>query len=102
MSSSVHINNKNKDILILGEGTTQQLDGTTSTAGTKYPINFPELRKRFVLILHYSWRNSFLFVNATKIYQFKVKNSGIKHYALCLGNVLKDFMILWLKIYIYI
>ena len=100
MSSSVHVNNKNKDILILGEGPTQQLDGKTSTAETKYPINFPELRKRFVLILHYSWRKSFLFVNATKIYQFKVKNSGIKHYALCLGNMLKDFMILWLKIYI--
>ena len=54
MSSSVHVNNKNKDILILGEGPTQQLDGQTSTAETKYPINFPELRKRFVLILHYS------------------------------------------------
>ena len=92
MSSSVHINNKKKDISILGP--TQQLDGTISTAETKYPINFPELRKRFVLILHYSGRNSFLFVNATKIYQFKVKNSGIKHYALCLGNMLKDFMIL--------
>ena len=28
MSSSVHINNKNKDILILGEGPTQGLDDT--------------------------------------------------------------------------
>ena len=94
MSSSVHINNKNKNILNLNEGPTQQLNGTTSTAETKYPINFTELRKRFVLILHYSGRNSFLFVNATKIYQFKAKKSGIKHYALCLGNMLKDFMIL--------
>ena len=31
MSSSVHIDNKNKDILILGEGPTQGLDGTTLT-----------------------------------------------------------------------
>ena len=31
MSSSVHIDNKKKDILILGEGSTQRLDGTTLT-----------------------------------------------------------------------
>ena len=32
MSSSVHTDNKKKDILILGEGHTQALDGTTLTA----------------------------------------------------------------------
>ena len=32
MSSSVHIDNKNKDILILGEGPTKGLDGTMLTA----------------------------------------------------------------------
>ena len=31
MSSSVYIDNKNKDILILGEGPTQGLDDTTLT-----------------------------------------------------------------------
>ena len=31
----------------------------------------------------------FLFVNPTKIYQFKAKGSEIKDYALCLGNVSK-------------
>ena len=36
-----------------------------------------------------------MFVNATKVYQFKIKNSEIKDYALSLGNVLKDFN--WLK-----
>ena len=46
-----------------------------------------------VLSLHYNGRNSFLFVNATKVYQFKAKNSEIKDYALCLGNVSKDFTI---------
>ena len=38
MSSSVHVNNKNRDILILGEGRTQGLDDTTLTAEVKYPI----------------------------------------------------------------
>ena len=32
MSSSVHIGNKKKDVLILSEGPTQGLDGTTLTA----------------------------------------------------------------------
>ena len=34
----MHFDNKNKDILILGEGATQGLDYTTSTAEGKYPI----------------------------------------------------------------
>ena len=40
MSSSVHIDNKNKGIFILGEGLTQGLDDTTLTVETKYPTNF--------------------------------------------------------------
>ena len=54
-----------------------------------YP-NFAQPNKSFVLSIHYNGINSFLFVNATKIYQFKGKNSEIKDYALCLGNVSKD------------
>ena len=41
--------------------------------------------------MYYNGRNSFLFVNATKMYQFKTKDSEIKKYPLCLGNVSKDF-----------
>ena len=47
MSSSVHIDNKNKDILILREGPTQELNDTTLTAKTKY-LNFTQSGKRFV------------------------------------------------------
>ena len=36
--SSVHIHNKNKHILILGEGPTQGIDDTTLTAEAKHPI----------------------------------------------------------------
>ena len=46
-----------------------------------------------LLSLHYNESNSFLFVNATKIYQFKAKDSEIKDYTLCLGNISKDFAI---------
>ena len=84
LSSSVHVYNKWKDILISGEGATQGLNDTTLTTEAKYPINFTQSGKRFVLSLHYNGRNSFLFVNATKVFQFKAKNSEIKDYALCL------------------
>ena len=53
--------------------------------------------KRFVLSLHYTGNNSFLLVNASKIYQFKAKDSKIKDYALCLGNISKDFTINHMK-----
>ena len=45
MSPSVHIDDKGKGILILGEGPTQGLDDTTLTS--KYPINFTQSGKRF-------------------------------------------------------
>ena len=85
MSSSVHIDNKRKYILILGEGPTQGLDDTTLTAEAIHPINFTHPNKKFVFSLHYKGNYSFLFVNATKIYQFKPKNSEMKDYALCLA-----------------
>ena len=76
----MHIGNKGEDILILREGPTQGLDDTTLTSEAKYPINFTQLRKRFVLSLHYNGSNSFLFLNATEIYQFEAKGSEIKDY----------------------
>ena len=93
MSSYVHVDNKRKNILILDGGPTQGLDGATLIVKSQYPINFTQSWKRFVLSLHYNGSNSFLFVNATKVYQFKAKNSGIKNYALCLSNVSKYFII---------
>ena len=97
MSSSVYIDNKGKDILSLDEGPTQGLDDITLTAEAKYLINFTQSGKRFVLSLHYNGSNSFLFANATKIYQFKAKDFEIKDYELCLGNISNNFTINNLK-----
>ena len=97
MITYVHIDNENKDILILGEGPTQGLDDTTLTAEAKYPINFTQSIKRFVLSLHYNLSNSFSFVTATKIYQFKAKDSEIKDHTPCLGNNSKEFSINYIK-----
>ena len=48
MTSSVHIDNKNKDISILGEGPTKRLDDTTLIAATKQPILFTQPKNRFL------------------------------------------------------
>ena len=88
MSSSVHVNNKEKDILILGEGPTQGLDDTTLTAEKKYSI-----RKKLCLSLYYNGVNSYLFVNGVESIKFKAKDSEINAIRLCLGNISKDFSV---------
>ena len=45
MRSSVHVENKGKDILILDEGPTQGLDDTALAAEAKYPSNFTQSGK---------------------------------------------------------
>ena len=90
INSSVHVDNKGKDILIFCEGPTQGLDHLLTTEAI-YVISFTQSTKRFALSVHDNGSNSVLFVNAIKIYQFKAKDSEIKDYALCLGNVSKDF-----------
>ena len=93
MISSAHVCNKGEDILVLGQGPTQGLDDATLTVEAKYPINFIKSNERFVLSLHCNGNSSFLFVNTTIICKFKAKDSEIKKYSFCLGNVSKDFTI---------
>ena len=70
ISSSVHIDNKGKDTLILDIGLQQRLD-TALTVEAQYSITFSRSNRKFCLSLHYDESNSFLFVKATRIYQFK-------------------------------
>ena len=44
-----------------------------------------------MLNLHDNETNSFLFVNAVTMYQFKAKYSEVKAYSLRFGITLKDF-----------
>ena len=39
-SFPVHVDSKKKDILVLDEGPTQELDNSMITAKARYPINF--------------------------------------------------------------
>ena len=92
MSSSIHIDNKKKDILVLGRGPTQGLESTL-TAEKMYSINFTVTKKKFCLSLHYNGGNSYLFVIDTKIIKFKAKDSKIVASPLCLGNISKDWLV---------
>ena len=91
MSTAIHIDNKKKDILVLGRGPTQGLESTL-TAEKMYSINFTVTKKKFCLSLHYNGGNSYLFVNGTEIIKLKVKDSKIVASPLCLGNISKDWL----------
>ena len=86
----LYVDNKGKDILILGESLTQGLDDTTLTAEAQYSFNFSRSNREFCLTCIIMGAAVF-FVNATKIYQVKAKDSEIKKYPLCLGNISGDF-----------
>ena len=90
MSPSTKIDNRKKDILILGIGSTQGLENMLS-AEKMYSINFTKKNTTFCLSLHYNRANSYLFVNGTEIIKFKAKDSEILAYSLCLGNISKDW-----------
>ena len=93
MGSSVHVDNKGKNILILGIGPTQGLGEHSLTAEKMYSNNLSKETVKFCLSLHYNGANSYLFVNGTEIYKFKAKDSEIVATPLCLGNISKDWSV---------
>ena len=92
MTSSTKIDNRKKDILILGKGPTQGLEHTPS-AEKMFSINFTEHNKKFCLSLHYKGANNYLFVNGKEIHKLKVKDTEIVATPLCLGNISKNWTV---------
>ena len=90
MGFSTHIDNNAKDILVLGKGPAQELEHTL-TAEKMYSINFAVTKKKFCVYFHYNGAISYLLVNGTEVYKFKVKDSEIVASPLCLGNISKDW-----------
>ena len=91
MSSSPHIDNKKKDILILGKGPTQGLGEHSLTTEKMYLINFTKKNTKFCLSLHSNGANNYLFVNGKEIIKCKTKYSEIVPTPLCLGNITEKF-----------
>ena len=90
MSLSARIDIKKIDILVLGIGSTQGLEHTL-TAEKMYSINFTVTNNKLCLSLHCNGANSYLFVNGTKIYKFKAKDSEVVASPSCLGNISKNW-----------
>ena len=91
MISSEYVDNKKKDILILGEDPTQGLDGTTLTARKRIQIFSLEKIRNFCLSLHYNGAKSYLFLNNTEIHKLKARDSETVAIPLCLWNISKVF-----------
>ena len=72
MSSSIYIDNKKKDVLVLRRGPTQGLESTLA-AEKMYSINFTVTKQKLCLSLHYNEANSYLFVNGAEIIFLKQK-----------------------------
>ena len=93
MNSSVHIDNKGKDILILVSIPTQGLGEHSLTAKKMYSINFSATGRKFCLGLHYNGANSYLFVKWTEMIKFETKDSELDSNILCFENSSKDFSV---------
>ena len=91
LNSSLHIDNKLKDILILGKGLTDGLDDTLLTAEKEYSMNFTEQQNRFCISLHYGV-NSYIFVNSAEMKKFKPKDSKINAAPLYIVYVSKGYI----------
>ena len=62
--TSIYIDNKKKDILVLGRGPTQGFESTLATE-KMCSNNFTVTKKKFCLSLHYNGGNSYLSVIGT-------------------------------------
>ena len=51
---------------MLGEGSTDNINGSVGTVEKKFNINFSKAKTKFCLSLHYDGDNSYLFINEKK------------------------------------
>ena len=91
LTNSVHTNNRANSILVLGKSLLQGINGSALYAEHIFTPNITVTDKKFCLSLYYNGDNSYLFVHNREIVTFKVADSEIVPYPLCLGNISKDF-----------
>ena len=92
MSSSAHIDNKKKHILVLGKGRTQGFEHTL-TAENMYSVSITATKNKFCLSLNYNGADSYLFVNGKEVVKFKAKDFATVAAPPCLGNISKDWSV---------
>ena len=73
---------------MLGEGPTDDINGSIGTAEKKLSINFSKANTKFCLSLNNNGDNSYLFVNEKETYKFKVENKNVDFRTqFCPGNI---------------
>ena len=83
-SFSLHTNDNKISLFLVKDG----LDDTAIITEAKYFVNITMSKKKNSLSLHYNaMRPRVFYANGGKLHQFKAKDSEIKLYTLCLGNV---------------
>ena len=87
MSFSKHANNKANNIYVMGKDYIQKINDATIYTEKMYYRNFTDPGKKFVLGLHYSGNNSYLYVNGNHELKFKAKTDQLVKEKLCLGNL---------------
>ena len=87
MSFSKHANNEGNNVYVMGKDYVQKINGTTIYAEKMYYRNFTYLGKKFMLSLHYSGNDSYLFVNGRQELKFKTKADQLVKEKLCIGNL---------------
>ena len=88
-NSAVRTNNKTQSVLVLGRDFIQKINDTAIYAEKMYSPNFAVDNKIFCL--HYNGDNSYLFVNGKEVTKFKVNNSELIKYRICLEGLSKDY-----------
>ena len=87
MSSSIHATNRANNIYVMGKECIQGINDTTIYAEKLFYNNFTELGEKFVLSLHYSGDNSYLFANGRQELKSKAKDDQMTNEKLCIGNL---------------
>ena len=92
MANSKNVNNKTKDVLVLGHGLIQKIDDATIYAEKMYSPNLTGASKTFCLSLYYNGDDSYLFVNGKEVIKYKSRKQSVVG-KLSLGNISAGFKI---------
>ena len=87
VSFSVHVTNRANNIYVMGDGFTQGIHDATLYVEKNYWSNFTDPGKKFVLSLHYSSDDSYLFVKGRQELKFKAQTDQLVKEKLCIGNL---------------
>ena len=77
-SSSSHTDNCHNDFLLLGEGPTDDINGSVDAAEQTFSINFSKAKIKLYLSLHYNGDNNYLLVNTKKTCRYKADNKNVR------------------------